>query len=83
DHVVWTEPASGVSGVTYVVTAPAWRPNGWEIAFASNHEEAYSIFDRDIYAIRPDGVGLRKLTNAPTRDQAATYPRGNVRVTVQ
>ncbi len=83
DHLVWSAPASGVSGVTYHVTAPAWRPNGWEIAFSSDHEMAYSVFERDLYAVRPDGVGLRRLTNAPTREQAATYPKGSVRVTVQ
>lgn len=83
DHLVWRTPESGIPGVTYRVGAPAWRPNGWEIAFSSNHEEAYSVFDRDLYAIRPDGIGLRKLTNAPTREQAATYPKGTVRITIQ
>lgn len=83
DRLVWTTGDSGISGVTYRVSAPAWRPNGYEIAFSSNHEEAYSVFDRDLYAVRPDGGGLRRLTNAPTREQAATYPKGSVRVTVQ
>jgi TolB protein len=83
DHLVWSAPATGAEGVSFVITAPAWRPNGWEIAFSSNHEEAWSSFERDLYAIRPDGVSLRKLTNAPTREQAATYPKGSVRVTVE
>jgi len=39
---------------------PAWSPDGDWIAFASNHEGNY-----DIYLIRPDGSGLRRLTQSP------------------
>lgn len=81
DHLVWSAPQ--ISNSDYRAVAPAWRPNGWEIAFAADHEEAYSIYEWDLYAIRPDGVGLRRLTNAPMRAQLASYPKGTVRATFQ
>lgn len=81
DHLVYSAP--NIPESDYRVTAPAWRPNGWEIAFASDHEMAYSIFERDLYAVRPDGTGLRRLTNAPMRDQLASCRKGTVRATFQ
>ena len=78
DRVVWTVPDA-----RYSITGLAWRPDGGEIAFASNHEMATSFYERDVYAIRPDGAGLRKLTNPPTYDRLSTYAKGTVTVTVQ
>jgi hypothetical protein len=60
----------------------AWRPDATELAFASDHAAATSVFEKDIYAIRPDGRGLRKLTNAPLPGQLASYPKGTVTVDV-
>lgn len=65
------------------ITGLAWRPDGGEIAFASDHEMATSFYERDIFVIRPDGTGLRKLTNPPAYDRLADYPKGDVTVTVQ
>ena len=39
---------------------PAWSPNGRWIAFASNHQGTY-----DLYRIRPDGTGLRRILKSP------------------
>lgn len=61
----------------------AWRPDGQELAFSSSHEAVSSLYHADLYAIRPDGSGFRKLTNAPDRGQFARYPKGSVSVTVQ
>ena len=60
-----------------------WRPDASAIAFASNHEEACSRFDSDIYAIWPDGSGLRRVTNPPACAELAGYPKGTVTLTVR
>src|SRR6187551_3000387 len=71
DHLIWTHPdASKDLGINDV----AWRPNGKELAFSSSHEAAYSLYQADLYAIKPDGSGLRKLTNTPGRAGYANYP---------
>lgn len=72
-----------LSDARHSITGLSWRPDGGEIAFASDHEMATSFYERDIYVIRPDGSGLRKLTNPPTYDRLDDYPQGTVTVTVQ
>lgn len=61
----------------------AWRPDGKELAFSSAHEAVASFYIADIYTIRPDGSGLRKLTNAPDITEFSRYPKGSVTVTVR
>ncbi len=80
DQVIWSTPP--VQGAAYTVSGPSWRPDGTEIAFASDHELALSPNATDIYAIRPDGKALRKLTNGPTRARQLTFSKGAVTVTV-
>lgn len=77
DRLVWQ-----LSDTLYGITAPAWRPDGREIAFASNHEMAVSFYERDLYTISPDGTGLQKLTNAPAHGELASRPKGTVEVAV-
>ena len=60
-----------------------WRPDAAELAFASDHEFACSLFDSDLYAIYPDGSGLRRLTNGPLCAGLGSYPQGAVSVTVR
>src|SRR5690606_28527719 len=48
----------------------------------SDHEGAASLYAKDIYIMRPDGSGLRKLTNGPLRSALAGYPTGTVTVDV-
>ncbi len=83
DRLLWSSPA-GPPGSQFVwpVRGLTWRPDGTELAFASDHEAAYSWFGFDIYALRADGQGLRRLTNPPARADFASYPKGTVRVTV-
>ncbi|HET9222187.1 MAG TPA: hypothetical protein VFO07_06775 [Roseiflexaceae bacterium] len=64
------------------IPALAWRPDAAELAFSSDHSGAAAVYGKDIYAIRPDGSGLRKLTNGPVHSQLAAYPKGNVTVDV-
>ncbi|MGY2082551.1 S9 family peptidase [Blastococcus sp. SYSU DS0539] len=43
----------------------AWRPDGNELAFVSaRHERAGRDLVRDVHAVRPDGTGLRRLTES-------------------
>jgi len=79
DRLLWQSPNPGVYGVLDL----AWKPDAAEIAFSSDHEGNCSIFEVDIYAIRPDGSDLRRVTNAPTCAGLAGFPEGNVTVTVE
>ncbi len=83
DRVLWSSPAGPpISQFLTPVSGLAWRPDGTELAFASDHEQAYSWFQHDIYALRADGRGLRRLTNPPARADLASYATATVRVTV-
>jgi Bacterial Ig-like domain (group 2)/WD40-like Beta Propeller Repeat len=77
DRLLWSLPDT-----IFRITGVSWRPDGSEIAFASDHEMAVSFYERDIYAIRPDGTGLRRLTNPPTHEALETLPKGTVTVNV-
>ncbi len=61
----------------------AWRPDAKELAFSSRHAAAMSLYDADLYAVRPDGSGFRKLTNAPDAAEFTRFPKGNVSVTLR
>ena len=82
DRQLWAHPRpdlaenQGIGGL-------AWRPGGAELAFSSGHEAVYSLFQADLYGIRPDGSGLRKITNRPTRAEFMRLPKGNVKVTIR
>ena len=80
DHSIWKEPRADID---YLIQDLDWRPDGRAIAFASNHEEACSRFDSDIYAILSDGSGFRRVTNPPACAELANYPKGSVTVTVR
>jgi hypothetical protein len=80
DHQLWThkdaQPYSGIYDL-------AWSPDGKELAFSSGHAGATSLFHSDIYIIKQDGSGFRKITNPPEATQYSKYPKGNVVVTVR
>ena len=80
DRRLWTHPDAKKELGIYDV---AWRPDGKELAFSSGHAAVYSLYHADLYAIRPDGGGFRKLTNAPDRAEFARYPKGAVSVTLR
>ncbi len=58
----------------------AWRPDAGELAFDSDHEGDCSFYETDIYAIRPDGSGYRRITQSPACAALARYPKGTVHV---
>ncbi len=80
DHLLFTDsnahPYLGINDLS-------WRPDGKELAFSSGHEAAVSVYHADLYLIKPDGSGLRKLTNAPSRKEFNKYPQGSVSLTVR
>jgi Tol biopolymer transport system component len=54
------------------VESPAWSPDGAFIAFTASPlsgDDDPSIWD--VYTIRPDGTGLRNVTNSPAHDEGA------------
>jgi Tol biopolymer transport system component len=79
DRHLWTRPVETVHPLGDL----DWNPAATELAFASEHEFGCSIFQSDIYAIRPDGGGLRRITNGPTCAELASFPKGTVTVTVE
>ena len=80
DHRFWTDTAIKESLGLYDL---AWRPDGKELAFSSAHEALFSLYHADIYAIRPDGSNLRRVTNSPSRNGFSKYKKGSVTVTVR
>ena len=48
---------------------PAWSPKGDEISFSSDREAG----DWEIYAIHPDGTGLRRITHIPGNDAHSSW----------
>jgi Tol biopolymer transport system component len=83
DRLLWKHPNPSVAGGIFGTTGLAWSPDGQELAFASGHETGCSFFESDIYTIRADGSGLRRITNPPSYTAAQALPHGAVVVTVQ
>src|SRR6185312_9036311 len=58
------EPTQVTTGTADCVDV-TWRPDGGELAFVSaQHPRAEVDLVRDVYAVRPDGSGLRRITDA-------------------
>lgn len=78
-QTVWSHPNE-----PYGLFNVRWNPTATELAFTSDHESPFSPFSADVYGIRMDGAGLRRITNAPSHAdmQASGLGRGSVRVSV-
>lgn len=61
----------------------AWSPDGTELAFSSGHESVTSYYHADIFSMRSNGTGVRRITNGPDRSDYAKYGKGTVTVTVR
>ena len=81
DRRLWVHPRPEIAS-TQGITSVAWRPDGRELAFASSHNAAVSWYESDIYAIRPDGTKLRRLTNSPDPAEFGRFPKGSVSVAI-
>ena len=69
---LWLQkPGSPARRLTRVVQqwqedrSPQWSPDGRSIAFASNRP---GNFNQELYLVKPDGSGLRRLTRTPGSD---------------
>ena len=60
-----------------------WKPDASELAFSSSHEAGCSLFETDIYTIRPDGRKYRRISGPPACGAAAGLPTGTVIVPVE
>jgi WD40 repeat protein len=56
----------------------SWRPDGAELLFDSGHDWQRSMAIRDLYAVAPDGSGLRRVSSPPGPEGYAAYPTGTV-----
>ncbi|HYF33237.1 MAG TPA: hypothetical protein VD993_19060 [Chitinophagaceae bacterium] len=80
DRKIWSHPnAKQPFGIFDL----AWRPDGGELAFSSGHENMFSIYHADLYCIRPDGSGYRKITNAPDHKRLGSFKKGTVTITLR
>jgi hypothetical protein len=82
DRPLWTAPTEDPSGIFQILSLD-WRPDATELAFSSNHERACSIYESDMYSVRPDGTNFRRVGNGPDCASLANFPKGNVTVTVR
>jgi hypothetical protein len=80
DRLLWSAPMVG--GVQSGVRYPAWSPDGSHVAFVSDMEQAASLLQSDIYAIKPDGSSLLKITDPPLNSQLGSFQTGSVAVRV-
>jgi Tol biopolymer transport system component len=78
---IWHTSVPGAEGIQDV-NSLTWSPDGRELAFASRHEAGCSFFGRDIYTIREDGSGYRRVTAPPACAQRAGLPKGTVVVSL-
>ena len=79
DRTLWTAPRAFFVDPPYDL---AWRPDGGELAFTSDHEAWASWYESDVYAVRSDGTGCRRITNGPAVAELAKLPKGSVTVSV-
>jgi uncharacterized repeat protein (TIGR02543 family) len=81
-QTLWTHPGTGIPRGMYGL---AWKPDGSQIAFSSDHEGSCSAFDSDVYGIRPDGTDLRRITNPPSKEtlDKGLYSTGTVTGRIQ
>jgi Tol biopolymer transport system component len=54
---------------------PDWSPDGSRILFTTRPLVDFDAGQSELYTVRPDGTGLRRLTNYGPNGPRATQPR--------
>ncbi|PYS99636.1 MAG: hypothetical protein DMF63_11180 [Acidobacteria bacterium] len=80
DRRLWTH-ADAHEGLG--INELAWSPDGSELAFSSGHESVASFYHSDIFAMKANATGLRRVTNGPDRSDYSKYGKGTVTVTIR
>ncbi|HVF30823.1 MAG TPA: hypothetical protein VNA22_07630, partial [Pyrinomonadaceae bacterium] len=80
DRRFWTHPDAHPGLGIFEL---AWSPDGSELAFSSGHESVTSYYHADIFSIKANGTGVRRITNGPDRSEYAKFGKGTVTVTVR
>ena len=83
ERIYSTGRAEPAGADIFAIRNLSWRPDAGELAFASDHEYDCSFLASDIFSIRTDGSGYRRITQAPACAELANYPQGSVTVQVQ
>ncbi len=80
DRLLWrtNQPLNGLQQIYDL----AWHPAATDLAFASRHEEACSMYSSDVYTIRADGSGYRRVTAPPACGNPDGLPTGAVNVSI-
>ncbi len=81
DRALWAHGRADPDNV-YDVWNMSWNPDATELAFVSSHENWCSIYASDVFAIGADGDGYRRITQAPSCADLASYPQGTVSVPI-
>lgn len=79
DKLLWTAPDNLL--ISPHIGTLAWKPDGTELAFDSDHSFGMSLYGRDLYTITADGSYLRKITNPPEMKYFKDHPKGTVQFT--
>ncbi len=82
DRALWTVPVSDPLDIFELYTL-AWKPDGSALTLSSDHEDSCSIFASDLYSLQPDGSNFHRLGNGPACESLASYPQGEVTVSIQ
>jgi hypothetical protein len=82
NRLLWSHGKRDPQNV-YEIDSLTWRSDGTDLAFSGTHENACSLNNRDIFSIRADGSGYRRITEAPACAALAGYPQGTVQVPVR
>ncbi len=94
DEIHLIEPDGSGDRILYSTDIPAvpeyvdvqqltWKPDASELAFTSSHEADCSLFQSDIYTIRPDGSNYRRVSGPPACDSRSKFPTGTVKVPLE
>ena len=77
DRLLWKAPENLL--ISPAIGTLAWRLDGKELAFDSDHNFGMSYYGRDLYTITADGSYLRKITNPPEIKYFESSPKGTVK----